>query len=404
MQDSAPVGVEVFVGVDVAKGDHYACAARADGTEVLARSVCNDEAAIGRLIDDAAAHGAVALVIDTTSSAAALLLEAAARREVPVAYVSGLVMRRAADLYAGAAKTDPKDAFVLADYARRNADRLSWVEPSDELLATLRILNGRDADLAADATRAANRLRDALLAVSPALERATGDRLAANAGLRDALARWGTPTALRSAGKARLRARIAKRSPRTAERLTDAVWAALDAQSLTVTAEAAWGDTISELAADLDRICARRDRLAADIEEAFMAHPLGKVLASLCGFGPRTGARTLAEIGDPHRFADGSRLAAYAGLAPIDWQSGRSAAARKPRGGNHRLKNAMFTAAFVAAQHDPDARAYYQRKRSEGKRHNAAVVCVARRRCNIILAMLKTQTPYQPPQPLPQAA
>ena len=79
---------------------------------------------------------------------------------------------------------------------------------------------------------------------------------------------------------------------------------------------------------------------------------------------------------------------------------------RKPRGGNHRLKNALFTAAFVAAQHDPDARAYYQHKRSEGKRHNAAVICVARRRCNIILAMLKTQTPYQEPQPqnLPQAA
>lgn len=404
MQDPATADVEVFVGVDVAKGDHYACAATADGTEVLARSVRNDEASISQLIDDAAACGAVALVIDTTSSAAALLLESAARREVPVAYVSGLVMRRAADLYAGAAKTDPKDAAVLADYARRNADRLTWTTPSDELLARLRILNGRDADLAADATRAANRLRDALLAVSPALERATGDKLAANAGLRDALARWGTPTALRSAGRARVRTRIAKRSPRTAQRLTEAIWAALDAQSLTVTAEATWGDTISDLAADLDRICARRDQLTADIEEAFLAHPLGKVLASMCGFGPRTGARTLAEIGDPHRFADGGRLAAYAGLAPIDWQSGRSATSRKPRGGNHRLKNALFTAAFVAAQHDPEARAYYQRKRSEGKRHNAAVICVARRRCNIILAMLKNQTPYQPPQPLPQAA
>lgn len=406
MYESAHDGVEVFVGVDVAKGDHYACAVTSDGTEVLARGVPNDEAAIGRLIDDAAAHGGAALVIDTTSSAASLLMEAAAARRLPVAYVSGLAMRRAADLYAGAAKTDPKDAFVLADYARRNADRLTWTTPSDELLARLRILNGRDADLAADATRAANRLRDALLAVSPALERAVGDKLATNAGVRDALARWATPTALRSAGKARVRARIAKRSPRSAQRLTEAIWAALDAQSLTVTAEATWGQTIRELAADLDRVADNRDQLTADIEDAFLAHPLGKVLASLCGFGPRTGARTLAEIGDPHRFADGSRLAAYAGLAPVDWQSGRSATARKPRGGNHRLKNAMFTAAFVAAQHDPDARAYYQRKRSEGKRHNAAVVCVARRRCNIILAMLKTQTPYQPPQhdKLPQAA
>ena len=157
-----------------------------------------------------------------------------------MAYVTGLAMRRAADLYAGAAKTDPKDAAVLADYARRNADRLSWTTPSDELLARLRILNGRDADLAADATRAANRLRDALLTVSPALERAVGDKLSSSGGARDALARWGTPTALRDAGKARVRTRIAKRSPRTAQRLTDAIWGALDAQSVTVTAEATW--------------------------------------------------------------------------------------------------------------------------------------------------------------------
>ena len=152
MEDSVLAGIEVFVGVDIAKGDHYACAVTSAGTEVLARGVPNDEASISRLIDDAAAHGTVALVIDTTSSAASLLLEAATRREVPVAYVTGLAMRRAADLYAGAAKTDPKDAFVLADYARRNADRLPWTQPSDELLARLRILNGRDADLAADAT------------------------------------------------------------------------------------------------------------------------------------------------------------------------------------------------------------------------------------------------------------
>ena len=54
----------------------------------------------------------------------------------------------------------------------------------------------------------------------------------------------------------------------------------------------------------------------------------------------------------------------------------------------------------------PDAHAHYQQRRSQGKRHNAAVSCVARRRCNIILAMLKTQTRSQPPplRRLPQAA
>ena len=85
MSDSVHVGVEVFVGVDIAKGDHYACALTSTGEEVLARSVRNDETAIRCLIDDAEAYGAVALVIDTTSSAASLLMETAARTQVPVA-------------------------------------------------------------------------------------------------------------------------------------------------------------------------------------------------------------------------------------------------------------------------------------------------------------------------------
>ena len=229
------------------------------------------EGAIRRLIDDAAAHGSAALVVDTTSSAA-----------------------------------------VLADYAWRNADRLTWTTITDELLARLRILNGRDTDLAGNATRAANRLRDALLAVSPALERAVGDRLVSVSGLRAALAKWPTPSALRAAGKVRVRGVIAKRSKRTAAKLADQIWAALAAQTVTVVAEATWGETISDLAADLDRIIDRRERLEADIGAAFLEHPLGKVLNSMCGFGPRTGARTLAEIGDPHRFANPARLAAYA--------------------------------------------------------------------------------------------
>ena len=403
MGNSPVPAPDVFVGVDIAKGKHYACAVSASGEALFSGAVPNEEAAVRRMIDDAASHGRPVLVVDMTSSAAVLMLRVAAEVAIPVAYVSGLVMRRAADLYAGAAKTDPKDAQVLADYARRNADRLTWVGATDELLARLRILNGRDTDLAADSTRTVNRLRDALLAVSPALERTIGERLVSVRGLRAALMKYPTPTALRAAGKARVRAQMAKRSPRSAKDLTDQIWAALNSQTVTVAAEATWGETIADLAADLDRIINQRQELAADLEQAFLEHPLGKVLNTMTGFGPRTGARALAEIGDPHRFANPARLAAYAGLAPTDWQSGRSHRTKRPRGGNHRLKNAMFIAAFVATQHDPDARAYYQRKRDQGKKHNAAVICVARRRCNIILAMLKTQTPYQP-EKLPQAA
>lgn len=399
-----PASIEVFVGVDMAKGDHYAQAITAAGDELFDRPVANDEPALRQLIADATRYGTVALVVDQPASGAQLLLAVARRTGVPVAYVTGLQMRRAADLYAGAAKTDPRDAWVLADFARRNADRLVWLAVTDELLTSLRVLNGRDVDLATDANRLTNRCRDALVAVSPALERAVGDRLG-QAGVRDLLARWSTPTALRRAGRTRVRKLVAQRSPRLADKVTDAIFEALDAQSLTLPAEDTWGQVIAELADDLDRIHTRRAELARQIEEVFLQHPLAKVLVSLCGFGPRTGARTLAEIGDPRRFANGGRLAAYAGLAPVDRRSGRSINnTARARSGNHRLKNALFIAAFVAARHDPTARAYYERKRAEGKKHNAAITCLARRRCDLLLAMLKTATPYQPPTNLADAA
>lgn len=104
--------VDVFVGVDRAKEDHYAHAIGPDGNELYARTVRNDQADIEAAIDTASAAGRTVLVIDMTASSAHLLLATAAARRVPVAYVTGLQMRRAADLYAGSAKTDPRDAFI----------------------------------------------------------------------------------------------------------------------------------------------------------------------------------------------------------------------------------------------------------------------------------------------------
>ena len=88
-------------------------------------------------------------------------------------------------------------------------------------------------------------------------------------------------------------------------------------------------------------------------------------------------------------------------------QSGKSINGEsKSRRGNHRLKNAMFLAAFASLR-SPGSKAFYDRKRAEGKRHNAALICLARRRCNVILAMLRTRQPYNPAHTnaaLPEAA
>lgn len=393
----------MWIGLDVGKSEHFADVLDDDGERLFARAVANDQADLEALLDRAARHGVAGLVIDQPGSIAQLALAVAARRGVPVAYVPGLVMRRAADLYPGEAKTDRRDAYVLADTGRTRRRQVHWLDAgSDELLASLRVLNGYDIDLAADQTRLASRLRDALTSIAPVLERAIGGRLH-QAGVRDLLAAYPTLTALRAAGASRIEQTIRSRSPRIAGKVTAAVTAAVAAQDVTVPAETATGRVIAELAAELDRVCGRRDALATEIEEAFLSHPFGELLASMPGIGPRTGARILAEIGDGSAFADGSKLAAYAGLAPVTRQSGTSlnGESRSLRG-NHRLKNAMFLAAFASLR-DPASKTFYDRKRREGKRHNAAVICLARRRCDVILAMLRTRQPYQPSRP-PQLA
>jgi transposase len=396
---STPDDVNVWIGLDVGKEEHFADVLDDSGESLFGRGVTNDEEDLGRLIEQAAQRGTPGLVIDQPGSIAQLAIAVAARFGVPVAYVPGLVMRRAADLYPGEAKTDRRDAFVIADTARTRRRSVHWLDAgSEELLDQLRVLNGFDVDLAADLTRLTNRLRDLLVAVSPALERAVGSRLG-HGGVRDLVAKFPTPTALRTANRTRLTAIVTKRSPRIAAKIVDAVVAALDAQTVTLPAEAAKGRVITELAVELDRIHTRRDVLAAEIEEVFLAHPFGQVLVTLPGIGPRTGARILAEIGDSNRFANGSRLASYAGLAPVTRQSGTSIRGEsQSRRGNHRLKNAMFLAAFASLR-SPESKAFYDRKRAEGKRHNAAVICLARRRCDVILAMLRNLETYRNPQP-----
>ncbi|GAA3754387.1 transposase [Salinactinospora qingdaonensis] len=113
------------------------------------------------------------------------------------------------------------------------------------------------------------------------------------------------------------------------------------------------------------------------------------------GIGARTGAGILIEVGDGSAFATAGHLASYAGLAPPP-------APREPRSGerpgNKQLKRAFFLAAFASLAHPP-SRSYYDRKIAQGKRHGQALLCLARRRCDVLFAMLRDGTFYHPQTP-----
>lgn len=385
----------MFVGLDVGKSDHHAVALTAAGRTVLDKALPNDEAKLRAVLEDLAARGPVLMVVDQPATIGALPVAVAqAMPGVEVAYLPGLAMRRIADLHPGSAKTDARDAFIIAEAARTMPHTLRSIRADEEQIAALALLAGFDDDLAGEVTSVSNRLRGLLTQIHPALERALGPRIAHPA-VADLLTRYPTPARLASAGRGHLRARLKKHAPRLAERLTEEIFTALGEQTVTVPGTDAAGVVIPILAEQLATLTRQRDEVAAQVEALVEAHPLHKVLTSLPGVGVRTAARILTEVVGKD-FKDAAHLASYAGIAPVTRRSGTSIRGEHaPRGGNKRLKRALFLSAFASLNHPP-SRAYYDRKRAQGKRHNQAVIALARRRCDVLFAMLRDGTLYEP--------
>jgi transposase len=383
----------VFIGLDVGKSEHHCTALNTAGKRLADRRLPNDEAALRELFTGLAARGQVVVVVDQPASIGALPVAVAQAMGLATAYLPGLAMRRIADLHPGSAKTDARDAFVIADAARTLPHTLRSVDIAGPAMADLSVLMGYDDDLRDQVTAGTNRIRNLLLSVHPALERALGEHLAHPAVL-GLLARYGGPAGLRHAGRRRIDTVLAKRAPRMHAALADRIWTALGEQTVVVAGTAAVEAILPGQAAALAGLLDQRKAIAAEVERVLDDNPLAEVLTSMPGVGVRTAARILVEVGDASSFPTAGHLAAYAGLAPVTRRSGSSIKGEHPaRGGNKRLKNALFLSAFAALA-DPESRAYYDRKRDQGKKHNAALVCLARRRIDVIFAMLRDGTYY----------
>lgn len=388
--------VAVFLGLDVGKGAHHAVALNRPGKCLLDRALPNDEAKLRELYRRLAAHGPVLLVVDQPATIGALPVAVALDEGIAVAYLPGLAMRRIADLHPGSAKTDARDAAVIAEAARSMPHTLRALKLDDETIAELTVLSGFDDDLAGQITATSNRIRGLLTQIHPALERALGPRLDHPAVL-DLIETWPTPAALTAAGKTTVRSRLLKRAPRLGGRLTEDIFAALAAQTVIVTGTNAAGVVLPRLATQLAALRQQRTEVAEQVEVLVAAHPLSTVLTTMPGVGVRTAARLLTEVVGKD-FPTAGHLASYAGLAPVTRRSGSSIRGEHPpRGGNKILKRAMFLSAFAALR-DPVSRAYYDRKIAQGKRHNEALIALARRRTDVLYAMLRDGKTYvQPP-------
>src|SRR3712207_3458592 len=103
-------------------------------------------------------------------------------------------------------------------------------------------------------------------------------------------------------------------------------------------------------------------------------------------------------VGDVSAFESADRLAAYAGLVPAFRDSGKKRVGnrRRMRGGNKPLKRVFYQSAFSSLRGCAESRAFYERKRAEGKRHTQTLIALVRRRVNVLWAMLRDGTTFEP--------
>jgi len=387
MEDTT--GYDVYLGLDVGKTAHHGCALLTDGTKVHDKPLPQDEAQLTALFDQLKTHGRVLLIVDQPNTIGALPVAVARATDCGVAYLPGLAMRKAADLYPGQSKTDPRDAFIIANTARTMPHTLRAVDRNDEVLSALKMLSGLDDDIARDCTRTINRLRSILVQIYPSLERVLPGDVIQRPFVLELLIHYGGPTKLKKSGKNRVLTWARNHAKKNPDRLIEDIFTALDAQTVTVPGTAAAEVAIPMLATNITALKAQRESIASQVEEMLDEFPLAQVLMSMPGVGIKTAANILLAVGDCSDFPDAAHLAAYAGIAPVTRRSGTSIRGEFPaRSGNKRLKNALFRSAWVASNCHPASKTYYEKKRAEGKRHNAAVMCLARRRCNVIFAML----------------
>jgi transposase len=392
-----------WAGVDVGKGHHWVCLIDDAGTTLWSSKVVNEPTAILEAISEIGSRAAqVTWAVDVTETMSGLLLAMLAAHDQTVKYVPGRIVNTMAGAYRGEAKTDARDAYVIAESVRQRGD-LTEVEVSATLVAELRLLVTHRTDLVADRVRLINRLRDVLSGYFPALERAFD--YAHSRGALVLLTGYQTPAAIRARGQARLTAWLAKRKVRTPEQVAGSAVSAAQAQHTVVSGQDVPAGIVADLAAQLLALDERLKDIDARVTTTSRAHPQARDHRVIARHGTDSRRRVIAAAGDLNGYANAGRLASAAGLVPVPRDSGRRTGnLHRPVRYSRKLRRVFYLSANAAMMREGPNRDYYLKKRSEGDKHVQALICLAPRRVDVLWALLRDNRVFEPHPPTPSTA
>lgn len=291
-------------------------------------------------------------------------------------------------------KTDAIDAFLIAEYARFK--NLGPTPIAPEVADGAKVLTRYRAHLVSERTALKNRATAAADRVFPELARCFSTKHTAAS--RAILSEFGTPARVASTDIRTLTRviREASRGHHGREKAEEVKAAAKTSVGSAWASEA----LALELAHHLSphRPHGRGGLPALDTKIAEVVEgPMAGFLQTIPGIGPVNAAVILAEVGDPSRFEEPSKLYAYAGIDASKSQSGKfdGTEQRMSKRGSSYLRHALMYAADKARMRDPYFGDYYDSLRARGKHHYVAVSGVARKLCGVILAVMKEQRPYE---------
>jgi transposase len=296
---------------------------------------------------------------------------------------------------AAGGKSDPGDAFILADLLRTDGHRFRPLHgPSDETRAVRALVRGRE-DLVAQRVALANQLRALLERFWPGAAAIFAD---VDSPIALAfLTRYPTPHSAARLADRRLAQFLGQHAycgRRPAAELLARLRRAPASQVGEAEAEAS-GEVVRALVAVLTPLVAHIQQLSAAIAAALAQHPDGPLLQSLPRSGTVNAAQILAELGDDRaRFPTDAQLAAEAGLAPVTHESGKHRAVLFRWACNKRLRQAFTTFADNSRHASPWAALVYQRARARGCRHPHAIRILARAWARVLWRCWQDRTAY----------
>lgn len=385
-------------GVDWGSEQHAVCIVDDDGSVVSRFTVEHSAVGLAELVKQLARCGPtdqLAIALERPSGILVETLVDAGYRLVPI---HPNVVKASRPRYrAAGGKSDPGDAYILADLLRTDGHRFHALRPaSDEIKALRALVRTRD-DLVAERCALANQLRALLDSFWPGAAAIFAD---VDSPICLAfLDRYPTPQSAAKLSLKRLAVFLAqhrysgRRSPNELlARLRSAP------QPLAGELEAdAKGELVRALAAVLRVLVAQLQALSSRIEHTVAELPDGQILMSFPRAGRINAAQILAELGeDRGRFQSDQHLAAEAGVAPITHQSGKSRGVTARWACNKRLRLAITTFADNSRHSSPWAAGVYQRARQRGADHPHATRILARAWCRVLWRAWQDRLLYDP--------